>query len=1046
MHCPRCTRASRPDAVFCDTCGAKLDHTDIEASIPLVDVDSGEHAAAVLSPPTESPTAGHRVDETFVGRQAEMSTLQAALEDVLAGRGRLVILAGEPGIGKTRMAREFCRHAEWHGALVLWGRCHESPGAPPYWPWIQVMRTYVQTRSSEYLDAEMGAEAADISTLVTELRERLSNLPALHHVEDPEQARFRLFDSVTRFLRRVSQPSPLVLVLDNLHWADKSSLLLLEFLGQELADSRILVLATYRDLEVSRQHPLSETLAELTRERPLLRLLLRGLGRADVGHYMTMTTGRRLPQALVEAFYSQTEGNPLFLTEVVRLLIQEERLEEEWLAQPSPQEVLPEGIREVIGKRLNRLSPSCNQLLTIAAVIGREFSLQELSALLDAEAEEHALERLEEAMVARVIEEIPQTVGRFQFTHALIRTTLHDELTRVRRTQLHQRIGQALEALYSANLEPHLARLAYHFGAAAQSGEAEKAIEYTRRAGQRANTLLAYEEAVRHHEAALQVLEGQEPVDERERCSLLLELGEVQRKAGDEPHALDTFQRAADLAQALGASEDFARAALGFEETSWRPGLLGDVATHLLEAALASLGDGDHVLRARVLGSLARAMVFTGLFEQAVTVETQAIEMARRLGDPATLVAALKARFYARGRPQDIEAHLATANELLKLADQLGDRELELEAHSWRIFDLIDLGDIAAADQEIELHMQLAERLRQPFYLYINVTSRAMRALFDGRFESAEELARRALSLGQRLRGHDAAGVFGVQMFTLRREQGRLQELAPVVRHFVQTEPQTSTWRPGLALIYSELGLEQEARHEFEQLAAHDFADLPQDSVWVMCIAYLAEVCAFLGDARRAATLYRYLTPYDGYNITLGPTAACYGAASRYLGMLATTMSRWREAQVHFEAALELNTRMGAKPWLAHTQYAYAQMLLARYEPGDREQALELLGQVLDSSRNLGMRALGERAATLHEATRSQAAKVPGYPHGLSQREVEVLRLIAAGKSNRSIAEVLFISPHTVANHVRNILGKTNTTNRTEATALAIQYGLLETS
>jgi DNA-binding CsgD family transcriptional regulator len=319
-----------------------------------------------------------------------------------------------------------------------------------------------------------------------------------------------------------------------------------------------------------------------------------------------------------------------------------------------------------------------------------------------------------------------------------------------------------------------------------------------------------------------------------------------------------------------------------------------------------------------------------------------------------------------------------------------------------------------------------------------------MRETFAGHFAEGERLAQDALAIGQRLRGQDALGLFGVQMFTLRREQGRLRELASVVRSFVQRQPATSTWRPGLALIYSELGLEQEARAEFEHLAANDFADIPQDARWVMCMAYLTEVCAVLDDARRAATLYRLLIPHDGYNILVGPTAACFGAAARYLGLLATTMRRWEEAQRHFEDALSMNARMGAKPWLAHTQRAYAAMLLARGQAGDHERATSLLAGALALSRELGMQALEERVMGLQRQATPPSRSHHTYPCGLTPREVEVLQLVASGKSNHDIAAVLFVSPNTVANHVRSILTKTHTANRTEAAAYALRHDLLE--
>src|SRR5215831_13953333 len=282
-----------------------------------------------------------------------------------------------------------------------------------------------------------------------------------------------------------------------------------------------------------------------------------------------------------------------------------------------------------------------------------------------------------------------------------------------------------------------------------------------------------------------------------------------------------------------------------------------------------------------------------------------------------------------------------------------------------------------------------------------------------------------------------------MQIFTLRREQGRLHELAPVVRHFVQQHGVASTWRPGLALIYCELGREREARTAFEQLAAHDFADLPHDSLWITCMAYLAEVCVFLGDSRRAATLYRLLLPYNGYTIVVGSAHVCYGAASRYLGMLAATMERWEDAAQHFEDALAMNARMGARPWLAYTQYQYAVMLLARNQSGDRDKAMALLDEALTTARALGMHAL-EACLTGQSAPRpTSAPTVLTSLDDLSQREVEVLRLLAAGQSNREIADVLCISLNTVATHVRNILTKTGTANRTEATAYALRHELL---
>jgi DNA-binding CsgD family transcriptional regulator len=319
-----------------------------------------------------------------------------------------------------------------------------------------------------------------------------------------------------------------------------------------------------------------------------------------------------------------------------------------------------------------------------------------------------------------------------------------------------------------------------------------------------------------------------------------------------------------------------------------------------------------------------------------------------------------------------------------------------------------------------------------------------MMALLGGRLAKAERLAVEALSIGQRAQTEGRAGVFGIQMFTLRREQGRLREVEMAVRQFVQQHGATATWRPGLALIYSDLGREREARLAFESLAKHDFADCPRDSLWAGSLTYLAEVCSFLGDIPRASTLYRLLLPYAGRSIVMGGGVVCYGAASRYLGMLAATMACWEEAAQHFADALAMNTRMGARPWLAHTQHEYAKMLLARNQPGDREEAAALLNTALATARELGMHGLEARLGVRAEQKPCPAPTPPAVLASLSQRELEVLRLLATGKTNQEIADALFISLNTVATHVRSILTKTGCINRTEAAAYALRYGLHE--
>jgi predicted ATPase len=440
----------------------------------------------------------------FVGRHQEMAELKAALDEALAGQGRLVMLVGEPGIGKTRTAQELAAIAEQRGARVLWGWCYEEEGAPPYWPWVQSLRAYGQQLDPDQLRALMGPGAADIAEIVPEIREKLPGLeppPAL----EPEQARFRLFDSITAFVKNAAQAQPLMLVLDDLHWADKSSLLLLPFLARELGGSRLLVVGCYRDVELSRQHPLSEALAQLSRESAgggFRRVLLRGLSQGDSEPFIQAMAGIQPPQRLVDTIYTNTEGNPFFMKEVVRLLSERGELTAEEVGGPRGIRI-PEGVREAIGQRLNRLTEPCNQTLTTASIIGREFEFKVLGRSSSGVSEDQLLLAIDEALAAHLIEEVTGTGERYQFTHALVQQTLAEELSSSRRVRLHARIGEAIEELYGRDADAHAAELAHHFAEARPVVGVEKLVHYSLLAGERALAAYAYEDALAHFERGL---------------------------------------------------------------------------------------------------------------------------------------------------------------------------------------------------------------------------------------------------------------------------------------------------------------------------------------------------------------------------------------------------------------------------------------------------------------------------------------------------------------------------------------------------------------
>ncbi|MEO8653979.1 MAG: AAA family ATPase, partial [Ramlibacter sp.] len=845
--------------------------------------------------PQQDSDSPRPANDAFIGRERELQAIGRLLAHALSGNGATVAIAGEPGIGKTQTAQVVSQWAAIRGMQVLWGRCNEEPGAPPYWPWLQLMRGWLNSHGDAVLRRVLAGAAAPLTEILPDIGRRLPDCAPPPPIADAMQARFRLFDAMSGFWKRAAAEQPLLLVVDNLHWADASSLRLLEFLAPDLTSMPMLVVITYRDIDLSRQHPLSGTLGELARQPGFQRLRLTGLSREETGRMMGLAGGHAVPSPLVDAIHSQTEGNPLFVGEMTRLLIQEGMLGTAQrgaatVFRGTPQRI-PEGIKEVIGRRLNRLSPRTNQVLTCAAMIGRAFDARLVGQLMEELDDEACAAALEEALQARVIECLPEA-GHYHFAHALFRETLYDEIAPPRRSRLHLKVARALEQAHGDDMARQLPALAYHYWAALPGGDAARAMDYTRRAGEQAGMLFAHEEAARYYRLALQAIDAGASVDDAPRCQLFNALGEAHTRAGEYLLAQEAFEQAARLALEAGCTQELARAALGYETATWCPGMPGVVAARLLREALNAVGTADLTLMARLLSALARALIFSGEEDQAMKVYEQALAIARRSGDPVILASTLVATLTARWQHERVSERVANAAEAVELAGAAGNRSLMYEASAWRMFDSFEMGDLDGWRRHIEAYEQGAHEFREPFLRYVAASSRTMHALFEGRFDEAERLAQHTLAIGNRMPGLDAAGVYGVQMFTLRREQGRLQEVAPVVRHFVQTNAQANLWRPGLALIYAELGELEAARVQFDLLAADDFRTLVRDGVWVASVAYLAQVCAALGDTDRAEILYSLLLPYSGRNLLAGTSIACLGAADSLLGTLCATLKR----------------------------------------------------------------------------------------------------------------------------------------------------------
>ena len=903
----------------------------------------------VAEEPAAAEPAPQTRPSTFVGREPELAELAAGLDDALAGRGRLFLLAGEPGIGKSRLAEELTARARARGARVLVGRCWEAGGAPAYWPWVQSLRAYVREAEPDVLRAQLGAGAADVAQIVPELRERFSDLPAPHVLES-DVARFRLFDAVAEFLRNASDGQPIVLVLDDLHAADTPSLLLLRFLARQLGSSRMLLLGGYRDVDPIPGQALTEMVVEVAREPVTRRLSIGGLSESDVAEYVELTTSEIASPGLVAALSEETEGNPLFVGEIVRLL----SLEGAWAGSSAEARLaIPQSVRDVIARRLSHLSEECNRVLVSACVLGREFALDTL-ARMSGVPENELLDNLDEAMAARVVSDVPAGPGRLRFTHVLIRDTLYEGLTAARRVRLHRLAVQALEALSGEEPGSYLAELAHHCIA---GGDFDKGFQYARRAGDRALALLAYEEAARLYESGLGALELADPGNERARCGLLLSVGEAEARAGNTPASKRAFLDAAEIARRLGLARELGRAAAGYGgRFMWARAAGDERLVPLLEEALDALADEDVELRARLLARLAGVLRDEHSRDRRDRLSREAVELARRAGNPAALAYALDGRTASISGPDTVTECVALATELRQVADRIGDTERVANALDHLRTAQVTAGDLREADVTLTEESRIADDLRQPFQMWQVYAARAMLALAAGRLSEAEELVPRAFAFGEHVLPAVAIPVYRLQRLTLCDFQGRLEDVLPTIRDLVDEYPTRPAFRCALAYLDARLGRVPEAKRVLDELARDDCSALPFDQEWLYGMSLLAETSALLSDTDFAPVLYRLLVPWAAFNAGDHPEGI-RGAVSRYLGLLATTTRRSDEAEQHFEDALTMNTAMGARPWLARTQTDFAQMLHACNRPGDRERAKELLHRPYGSTASWAWRA-----------------------------------------------------------------------------------------
>jgi DNA-binding CsgD family transcriptional regulator len=971
----------------------------------------------------------HAPAYAFVGRAPELALLRALLPGAPGEGGRVALVSGEAGAGKTRLARELAATLAAEGAVVLSGAC-DAAVRVPYRPFLEALDQLVRHGAG---DKPEGVSASELARLLPDV-DALAGGAEVPVAGDPDTARHRLHVAVADLIAAAARPSGALLVVEDIHWADVPTLLLLRHLARVAADARVLLLASYRDVGEDAGSELTETLIELRRGEGVTRVRLGGLSAEEIREFARVNSGIEPDPELAKVISELSGGNAFLVTELWRELVETGALGETdgllSLQRPAASLQTPESVRDVVSQRLERLSHSTATALETAAVVGPEFELATVRAASDLP-EPDLLDAIDEAEQNGLISEIPSRGLAYRFSHELVRLAVIERPTAPRRAAIHLRVAEALESRDPGNEQPsRLAALAHHFAAAAPVGGSERAVEYSLRAARAAGASLAFDESAEHLRTALAF-----GIDDPQAAArTYLELGYASHRAGKALDALAAFDETARLAREFDDPELLARAAIATEEACWRPGLHDAASVRMLREAAEALGAGDSELRTRVLGGLARSLFLHGRPVEAGRAAEESIAMARRRGDRRSLARTL-AGAWSRGNspPSEINAMLL---EALQISEELGDADLRTEVLGWLVPSYVALCDHFRARQALAELAQAVRIQNEPFHRHVVEHYVSALALCDGDLAEADAAANRSFKWSRLLTGSDASGGHGIQMFNIRREQGRLTELAPVVR--LLAEKTEGAWRPGLAALLAELDMTREARHELSRTVLAEL-DRERRSHWGAALTYLTDATAVLGDASAAERLYPELVKREGTNAMVGHLVACFGATDRYLGMLAAVLGEWELAERHFEAAVALNQQLGARTWLAHTLAEHGRMLLRRGRARDRDAADASFAQALRLARQHGLVRVVARSGGYARAAPEAAAD-----DALSAREIDVLRLVARGMSNREIGRTLFISEHTTASHIRSILRKTGAANRTEAAAYAHRRGLVD--
>jgi len=904
----------------------------------------------------------------YVGRVAERERLEELWGQAREGSLRLALIGGEAGVGKTRLSTHLALQAYGEGATVLYGRCDEDLGVP-YQPWVQALRYFVAEAPQGVLRAHVERYGGDLVRLVPALRDRVPELPAARE-SDPETERYLLYAAVAGLLEGAGEQESRLLILDDLHWADSPTLSLLRHVVRAGSSIPVMVVGTYRDSDLSREHPLTALLADLHREQGVERIKLTGLGCEDVLALMEAAAGHELDEdgrALAAEITRETAGNPFFAGEVLRHLTESGAIVQadggRWRLVGDLVELgLPQSVREVVGRRVERLGSDARTALSAAAVIGREFDLDLLLAVLEL-SEARLLDLLEEAVAASLLQESAERGGHFTFTHGLVEHTLYEDLGSTRRARLHKRVAEALEERCGDEPGERLGELASHWVAAVVSADTAKAMLYARRAAERALQQLAPDEAARWYRQALELYDQAPGGDRCERCELLVGLGEAQRQVGN-PEFRQTLLEASDLAQELGDADRLARAVLA-NNRGWfsQLGAVDSERVQALEAAAEALPDDDS-RRARVLALLALELHHAGEPERCRALTAEAIRIARAADDPPALAHTLTNASMAIWAPDTLQERQRLSDELVELARRLDDPRLSFWAAGRHMSIGLEAGDRSRVESGLAPMRALAASVPEPSLAFARLLLESGWACAQGELQAAEQWAIQAFEVGMASGQPDAVMAFGTMLFAVRYHQGRSGELVEQTLALADKQDNRSAWRGGAALALIECDRADEAR---ELALAEDFQNVPLDLVWPVAMFLWADACSRLGLGDRAGELYELLAPFSGRLAVSGP--GVYGSIDRALGTLASTLERHEQAEGHFAAAAEIEQRLGAPLLLARTRADWARTLIARGRPEDVDRAKHMLEQAEETAERLGAegiaREVGECRAAL---------------------------------------------------------------------------------